>query len=146
MQAEQTLQIVRMTYAAALADAVKRLADEGVLERVTAKRRAEHLANGASTAKQFGVSKPSDALRRTVELFACADWRVCDDEGGGFSAVASRCTLCAMPKRLGAASPCRIYCLDPIEGMVRGLEPDLRVEVSETLFEGEACRLRAVKP
>jgi hypothetical protein len=50
--------------------------------------------------------------------------------------------LCAMAKRLGAQSPCNVYCLDPMEGMVRGLNEKAVVTVEETLYHGAQCRVR----
>jgi hypothetical protein len=38
--------------------------------------------------------------------------------------------------------PCRLFCLDPIEGMIVGLAPGAAVEVEETLCAGGAGRVR----
>ena len=63
-------------------------------------------------------------------------------DDGGFVATASRCLLCALVKQMGGPSPCRLFCLDPIEGMLVGLAPDAAVRVQETLYDGGACRVR----
>ncbi len=47
-----------------------------------------------------------------------------------------------MVKRAGAASPCRLFCLDPIEGMIKGVAPGAAFDVQDTLFEGGRCRVR----
>jgi hypothetical protein len=41
------------------------------------------------------------------------------------------------------AFPCHLFCLDPIEAMIGGLEPGARFDVKETLYEGDRCLLRA---
>lgn len=144
MQPEKTLDLVRKIYAGALADSVSHLGRAGVLEQVTEAKRQEQLAGGKARAAQMGLVAPEEAFTRTVELFACADWKIEKDDAG-FSAKAGRCTLCALAKRMGAASPCRIYCLDPIEGMVRGMEPEARFEVEKTLFESDGCSVRVTR-
>ncbi len=59
-----------------------------------------------------------------------------------FTATARTCLLCALVKKAGGPSPCRLYCLDPIEAMVRGLDADGRFDVEETLYDGAECRVR----
>ncbi len=141
MQPAETLEIVRKVYAGALADAVRQYARAGVLEQVTAAKRQEQLAGGKMRAAQMGLARPEEAFTRTAELFQCADWKI-TEEPNGFRAQASRCMLCALAKRMGSASPCRIYCLDPIEGMIRGMDPEARFEVEKTLFESDGCAVR----
>jgi len=48
------------------------------------------------------------------------------------------CEVAAV-KRTGAGSPCEIYCLNPLEGMIKGINPDSVFEVKETLWEGKEC-------
>ncbi|HBE80934.1 MAG TPA: hypothetical protein DDW65_24570 [Firmicutes bacterium] len=57
------------------------------------------------------------------DIFGCADWNITSTEDG-FKAEASRCMLCAFAKKMNSASPCHIYCLNPMEGMVKGLNPN----------------------
>jgi hypothetical protein len=49
--------------------------------------------------------------------------------------------LAAIAKNTGAPCPCSIYCLNPMEGMVKALTPNARYEVRETLWAGENCRV-----
>ncbi|MGC4121618.1 MAG: L-2-amino-thiazoline-4-carboxylic acid hydrolase [Myxococcales bacterium] len=141
MDTERKLAVVRMTYAAVLAENAKALAAAGALEATEKARRAEQLSTGKAKAERMGVVTPEQAFTTTAEIFDCASWRL-EPEANGFSAKASRCTLCAMAKRLGAPSPCRLSCLDPLEGMVRGLDPEATFEVRQTLFEGTECEVR----
>jgi len=140
MTDQQKLSAIRTVYASVLADAVKHMGDAGVLGQITKKKRAEQLQTGKTKAQQFGISDPRDVFRSITDLFRCADWTI-DDRPGGFDATASQCLLCGFAKRMGARSPCRLYCLDPFEGMVKGLDPTATFTVKETLYRGEKCRV-----
>ncbi len=146
MDTQQHLRLLQITYAAQLADAVRQYGQAGILDRVTGQKRRERRAAGAAQAAQLGITTPMAAFTTSAELFGCADWTVAEAEAGGFEAGATRCLLCAMVKKAGAPSPCRLFCLDPIEAMVQGLQPDARLEVLETLYEGDRCRVRVATP
>ena len=159
MEAAQHIRILQLTYAAQLADSVRQYENAGVLGRVTAERRTARLASGAAQAAQLGIAEPAAAFTTSAALFGCADWtieadetkRVDEDAGArsgeaeaapAFVATARTCLLCAMVKKADGPSPCRLYCLDPIEAMVRGLSPNTAFQIEETLYEGEQCRVR----
>jgi hypothetical protein len=149
MEPTQHIRILQLTYAAQLADSVLRYERAGVLEQVTAERREARFGDGATQAAQMGISKPAAAFTTSAELFGCADWTVSaapgedfETPGRDFVASARRCLLCALAKKAGGPSPCRLYCLDPIEALVEGLAPGSGFAVEETLFEGTECRVR----
>lgn len=90
----------------------------------------------------MGMSNPEDVFTKLSDLMGCANWTVsANEEGKSFTATASHCMLCALAKKAGANSPCRIYCLDPMEGMVKGIEANAGFEVEHTLFEADECRV-----
>lgn len=143
MDTARHVRILQLAYAAQLADAVVQYGRSGLLDGVTEERRAARLAAGAAQAGQLGIAEPAGCFTVSAELFGCADWSVEDDPGGeGFTASASRCVLCGLVKKAGGPSPCRPFCLDPIEGMVKGLAPDASFEVRETLYDGARCRVQ----
>lgn len=137
MEKVRTLQAV---YAGALADTVLRLGGEGVLEKVTQQKRAEQLMGGKARAAQMGMTSPEEVFTKLSDLMGCANWTVEPGESGGFTATASRCMLCVMAKKMGTQSPCHIYCLDPMEGMVKGL-CESTFDVQSTLYEDSQCRV-----
>jgi hypothetical protein len=141
MDIQKANQILQLSYAAVLADAVTQYGREGVLEQVTARKRAEQMATGAMKAAQFGVSAPEEIFTRLSEIFNCAAWQVAAEDGG-FVAEARACKLCAIAKKMNAPAPCTVYCLNPMEGMVKGLRPTAEYVVEETLWDGEQCRVR----
>jgi hypothetical protein len=90
----------------------------------------------------LGIQNAEEVFPKLSALMGCADWSLEKaEDGGGFTATASRCMLCAMAMKLGTQSPCRIYCLDPMEGMVKGLDENAAFEVQSTLYEGSSCRV-----
>ncbi len=141
MDAAQHIRALQLTYAAQLADTTVQYGRAGIIDTVTEQRRAQRLASGAAQATQMGIAEPREAFTATAELFGCADWSVSDDDDG-FVATAGRCLLCGMVKKADGPSPCRLFCLDAIEGLVRGLAPGAEFDVQETLFDGGRCRVR----
>jgi len=140
MNSEEKVRILQLTYAGALADAVLRMGRDGILPKVTQEKRTEQMRTGKAKAEQFGISRPEEVFSRLTEIFGCATWEM-KTENGGFSAETKSCKLCAIAKRMGAPGPCDMYCLDPMEGMVKGLAPDMKFSVTETLWDGLKCRV-----
>jgi hypothetical protein len=58
-------------------------------------------------------------------------------------AEARACKLCAIAREMNAPVLCTPYCLDPMEGMVKRLNPGAEYAAEETLWEGVSCRVRA---
>jgi hypothetical protein len=142
MEATEKVKTLQAIYAGALADSVLRLGREGVLEKVTQQKRAEQLAGGKARAAQLGITSAEEVFTKLSDLMGCADWRVsANEDGKGFTAAASRCILCAFAKKMGTQSPCHIYCLDPMEGMVKALGANADYRAESTLFEGGECRV-----
>ncbi len=141
MQNEKDIQILQMTYAAVLADATAQLAKENVLKNVTQRKKAEQMATGKMKAEQLGVTSPEAVFTRLAEVFNCAVWEIQNGEEE-FVAETATCKLCAVAKKISAPAPCYLYCLDPMEGMIKGLNPSADFVVEETLWRGEKCRIR----
>ena len=142
MELLEKVRSLQVIYAGALADSVLRLGNEGVLEKVTEQKRKEQLVSGKVRVSQMDISSTDEVFLKLSDLMGCADWTIEPDEnGGGFTAIASRCLLCAMAKKIGAQSPCRMYCLNPMEGMVKGLSENVSFDVQSTLYENTQCRV-----
>ena len=140
MENEKKIQILQLTYAGVLADAVLQMGREGVLEKVTQQKKKEQMLTGKMKAEQFGITQPEEVFLRLSEIFNCAKWEIIS-EPGGFSAEAKACTLCGLAKKIGAQRPCNLYCLDPMEGMVKGLNDNLSFIERETLWDGKKCKV-----
>jgi hypothetical protein len=140
MDKDKQIQLLQLTYAHALADAARQFGQEGVMERVVARKRHEQLATGPMKAAQFGMATPEEVFTKLSAFFRCANWQVTPQEGG-FVAESGSCVLCGLAKKIDAPSPCRLYCLDPMEGMVKGLNLAADFVVQETLWAGTKCRV-----
>jgi len=142
MEPTEKVRMLQAVYAGALADSVLRMGNEGVLEKVTQQKRMEQLRGGKVRAAQFGIQSTEEVFTKLADLMGCANWTISKNENdNGFTAIASKCMLCAMAKKLGAQSPCSVYCLDPMEGMIKGLEENASFDVQCSLYEGDACRV-----
>ncbi len=146
MDSNKQVQFLQMAYAGVLADAVLQLNKEGVLSRVTERKRREQFATGTMKAKQFGITKPEEVFLKLSEIFACARWEIVNSPVNGFIAQANSCKLCAIAKNIGAPSPCHLYCLDPMEGLVKAVKTDAVYTVEETLWEGHRCLVNISGP
>ena len=140
MQNEKKIQLLQLTYAAVLADATAQFAKENVLQNVIQRKKAEQMATGKMKAGQFGITSPQAVFTRLAEVFNCAAWEI-ESSGQWFVAETPSCKLCAIAKKINAPAPCYLYCLDPMEGMVKGLNPNATFIVEETLWEGKKCRV-----
>jgi len=137
---EKKLKTLQMLYAAVLADSAFRYGSEGILDRVTEQKRAEQLKGGAEAAARLGVKEPKQAFGNVQDLCGCANWE-CTDTKDGFEAVANNCMLCAISKKMGNFSPCKIHCLSPIEAMIKGTSPNANFSVTGTLWDSGECKV-----
>jgi len=140
VNSEKKMITLQQAYTGVLADSVRQLGIEGVLERVTARKKQEQLKSGGIMAAQLGITEPSEVFSGLSDIFNCAKWEVISNKNG-FTAEASACMLAAMAKRADAPCPCSIYCLNPMEGMIKALASNANYEVRETLWTGERCRV-----
>ena len=144
MQNEKDIKLLQLTYAAVLADATAQFEKEGVLHEVTQRKKAEQQSTGKMKAAQFGITSPEAVFLRLAEVFNCAAWEIRKADNH-FTAETATCKLCGIAKKMKALAPCYLYCLDPMEGMVKGLDPDAEFTVEQTLWEGDRCRVRVNK-
>lgn len=140
MDLAKRVKMLEIAYAGVQADAVRWFNNEGLLEKITEQKKKEQLALGKQQAERFGIQKTEDVFIRLSEIFNCASWEI-SKEGNCLTAVARACRLCALAKTMSQASPCYIYCLNPMEGMIKGIKPDSLFDVRETLWNGTECRI-----
>lgn len=144
MDLEKKTQLLQTFYACALADSVLRMGNEGVLDKIAAVKRKEQMATGKARAAQMGINAPEQVFTFLSEVFACANWQI-SVQPDGFVARTQACRLCAIARKMGAPSPCDIHCLAPMEGMVKGISPESKFDVKETLWDGAECRVEVSK-
>lgn len=138
MNVETRVKVMESMYVHALVDSVKHYGQQGVLDSVIENKKKVQLVMGKKHAEQFGITKPEDVFPVLSSLFNCTSWEI-EEINHGFQAKAKRCTLCACAKKVGTESPCDIYCLNPMEGMIKGINPQLNFKVNKTLWCDDAC-------
>jgi hypothetical protein len=138
MDDARTLKTLQLFYAAALVDAVRNYARQGVLEAVTASKAREQELSAPEQLARLGITRPEGIFSTFSSLFGCADWKV-EAEGSGVRAETRTCLACALAKKLGSPSPCAISCINPLAGMARALDPPLELKVERSLWEAESC-------
>ena len=143
MDSGQHIRLLQTAYAGALADATLQFGKEGVLPGITDRKRQENIVSGRMRAGQFGITKPEEVFLRLSELFGCANWDISNNHDG-FTARTNSCMLCAIAKKTGAPSPCRLYCLDPMEGLLKGIEEKADFVVRDTLWASSECNIQVV--
>ena len=140
---EQKVRTLQMFYAAVQADSTLRYGNAGILDRVTEQKHAEQVKTGAASAERLGIKEPKQVFLKTQDTFGCANW-ICEDTEDEFTATCANCMLCAMSKKMGQYSPCRLNCLNPIEAMLRGITPNAEFIVDKTLWDNDKCSVRVI--
>jgi hypothetical protein len=131
-------QILQMTYISVLADIVTQMGNQGCLEGITESKKEMQMLSGKRNADFMGISTPEEVFTRLSDIFNCVEWKIIKNTSG-FSAEASSCKLCSFTKQMGPHSPCELYCLNPMEGMIKALDSKLKFNVKEKLWDGEKC-------
>jgi len=145
MEIEKKIKVLQGMYAGALADSVLRMGKEGVLDKITEEKRIEQMQNGKINSAQMGITKPEEVFEVLSDVFGCANWKITNLDYG-FTAEATGCMLCSICKRMVGFKPCNIYCLNPMEAMVKGVNNDSTFTIHETLWEGKACKIEVKFP
>ncbi len=140
MNLEKRIQAMEAAYVGVQVDAIRCFNREGILDSVTAKKKGEQMAMGKQQAQRMGIQTTEEVFLRLSDIFNCAHWDI-QVTDNGFAAENKACRLCAAAKMVGVPSPCSLYCLNPMEGMVKGLDPECTYRVCETLWDGEKCRI-----
>lgn len=144
MNNEVKLKVLQNIYANVLAESVYYFENGDNITLVEKEKRERNMKMGKILVEQFTMNTPKDVFRWSAEIFDCADWEVNEKEKIT-TATVKGCRLCNYAKKLGAKSPCKIYCLNPMEGMVKGIDSEFKFEVLETLWNGEKCTVKITK-
>ena len=140
MDNERKIQTLQNFYVAAIADAAFQFTSEGVMQGVEKRKKAMQAKTAHNMIQSLGIVKMEDAFLKTAELINCAGW-VIENNDKGFKAVSKTCKLAAIAKKMGSESPCNMYCLNPLETMVKAVNPDVLFETKSTLWDEKECRV-----
>lgn len=138
MKDELRMKMLENAYASALADATLQFSKAGILKQVTAEKKVVQFAMGKRQAERFGITQPVEVFQILSEVFGCAVWELVENEGN-LVAQTQSCKLCSMAKAMGSGCPCEVYCLNPMEGLIKAVAPLVEFQVEETLWDSEKC-------
>jgi hypothetical protein len=136
------IRTLQLFYAGLMVDAAANFEHFGVLDRVTEKKAREQALAAPAQLTQLGIRTPRELFERFSAIFGCARWEVREEADGAVSAETRTCLACAVARKRGAGRPCALYCINPFTGLAACLSPARRLQVQETLWEGERCRFR----
>lgn len=140
MEIQKKFVLLQKLYLGIIADAARQFTQHGILDRIIEQRKEEQMLSGRQMAELFGIHYPVEVFEILSEVFGCATWKT-EQTTEGFSAETENCKLCALCKMNGANSPCRLYCLNPMESMIKAINPDSSFNIKETLWDGQRCRV-----
>lgn len=144
MNTEVKLKVLQNIYANVLAESAFYFNHGGILDKVREEKKQNSLISGKKLVEQFNINAPEDVFLWSSEIFNCAIWEIKETEDG-FLALAEGCKLCNAAKKIGDGMPCYMYCLSPMEGMIKGINLKFDFEVLETLWDGTKCRVKIRK-
>ena len=136
---------LQMIYATSLVDSLRMYDKHQITKSVTSQKHQEQLFMGAQKAKQMQLGNETDVFTTLTSLFGCAEWQT-EEKDNTLIATNSKCFLCAMSKKMNTSSPCNLYCLDPILGLIKGINPENIMTVESTLYDGNNCTVKIQKP
>lgn len=144
MEQERKLGILQNIYAASVAESVNTYHQLGKLDDIVIQRGARQAQSAPYMMQQLDIGTVEEVFSRLSEVFGCASWMV-EKAPEGYVATAKSCKLCALSKRMGGASPCQGWCIDPMEAMIKSIAEqeglDASIIVEGTLMEHDQCRL-----
>lgn len=141
---DQYLQTMRTLYTALQAETLLRYEKAGVLNEIETEKYKLSLINGKNNVLFLNISTLEETFLVPSRVVECARWDIEKDE----HKLTARCKGCKIInhcKKIGAPSPCKIYCLNPIEGMVKAINPDTDFQVKSTLWDSDICHVEVIK-
>jgi hypothetical protein len=144
MDMNQKLMSLQHIYAASVAETVNTYHGLGQLAAIETKREARQAQSAPFMVQQLDISTMEEVFTQLTAIFGCADWQT-ERTNEGLSVKATTCKLCALSKRMGGASPCKGWCLDPMIAMLEVIAKregvNASVKVEGTLMEHDQCTL-----
>jgi len=141
MLLEKKVNFLENIYIGVLADSVYHYTKENVLHRIIEEKKTEQLKSGSQLVQFLGIKKAEDVFTVSEEVFNCAKWEIVKTESG-FIAITKFCKLCSLCKKNGTDKPCDIYCLNPFEGMIKGINKAYGFDILKTLWDNTECKIQ----
>jgi len=144
MEQEKKLAFLQNVYAASIAETVNYYHSFGQLSEIVSKREMRQSQTAPYMIQQLGIGSVEEVFEQLTKLFGCANWKV-EHTTDGYCAIATTCKLCALSKKMGGASPCHGWCIDPMVAMINTLLSSqgktAAIKLESTLMEDTSCKL-----
>lgn len=138
MDTNERLELLQLLYAGLMAETAAVLAEHGILEQVTERKRREDRLAAPARVEQTGTTTPEAlfALHRSVAGFS--DWKSAH-EGAMVTVASTACKLCDIAQASGGPPPCRLFCIDPLTALCAALPVPRTLTVRSTRCTAEQC-------
>jgi len=144
MEMEKKMGILQNVYATVIAESVNIYNNAGILPGVEAQKKTKQSQTAPYMIRQLGIGTIEDVFTQLSEIFGCANW-VVEKAPEGLVARAASCKLCAIAKKMGTASPCNGWCIDPMSAMIQAIAKNewstASIETNSTLMKDSECKL-----
>lgn len=137
-QMEGKMNKLQMVYAASLIDSLRMYDQFGITDDVIEKKYKEQLIMGKHKLSQLQIENKAEVFTKLKDLFGCANWEISKSKNK-LTASATNCMLCSFAKKANVSAPCNLFCLDPMEGLIKGLDPSSTYQVNSTLWNDNKC-------
>lgn len=144
METEKRLKILQLFYAGVLADSIRNYSEAGILDNVESKKEKEQKLAAKGQLAQLKISTPTQLFDTFSEIFGCISWDV-EEKSEKVTARGNFCMLCAIAKKMGIAKPCKMYCINPFNALIEGLDNGYQLRVRSTLWESDKCEFEVIR-
>ncbi len=136
--------ILKLAYANLMAESAAEFTRHGILKKITQEKYPRQIARGRENAAALGITNPAEAFETISSTFGCANWEVFENSLQ-LKAKTENCMLCALAKKYNSESPCNLYCLNPLEALIKAINPGYEFNVKSTLYESDKCEVSVSK-
>lgn len=145
MEIEKRLAMLQNTYAASVAETVNTYEKLRALESIVERRKERQAQTAPYLNQQLNIQSIEDVFYTLSEIYGCANWSVEKIENV-YVAIATSCKLCALSKRMGGASPCNGWCLDPMIAMLTEISKtdSKHIIIESTLMNADCCKVSII--
>lgn len=140
---EKEFKTLQLFYASALVDSVYHYDQSGILNSVAKKKKQQQALTASTQLQQLSLTIPEELFLYFTKVFGCINWEITKTDKG-ITAYGKNCLLCSLAKKKKTAEPCSIYCINPIEELLKAMDPSFSLKVEKTLWNDDQCLFKVV--
>jgi len=138
MDTNERLELLQLLYAGLMAETAAVLAEHGILEHVTERKRREDRLAAQARVEQSAVTTPEALFELHRSVAGFSDWKSAQ-EGATVTVTSAACKLCDIARASGGPPPCRLFCIDPLTALCAALPEPRTLTVRSTRCSAERC-------